>query len=58
MEEKINKLHQMIKEIFPETVFVKIEVDIYGIRVDPTYRTNTKNCSMLNICGQWIKRES
>lgn len=55
MEEKINKLHEMIKEIYPEAVSVKILVNSEGIEVNPEYRTNIRGYTMKNICGEWIK---
>ena len=57
MEDKLDKLHKMIKEIFSEAVIVRIAVTEDGIEVTPEYRTNTKNYSMRNICGNWIKKD-
>jgi hypothetical protein len=56
MEEKINELHEKIKEMFPDAVYVKIEVNPDGIKVEPLFKTNLKNCSMRTITGKWITR--
>jgi hypothetical protein len=56
MEEKIDKIHQLIKEIFEETTAVRIFVNSTGIEVSPEYRTNTSGYSMQNITGEWVKR--
>ena len=56
MEEKINYIHELIKELYPEAVAVRIFVNSQGIEVTPEYRTNVKDYSMQNINGEWIKR--
>ena len=56
MEEKINYVHELIKELYPEAVAVRIFVNSQGIEVTPEYRTNAKDYSMQNINGEWIKR--
>ncbi len=56
MEEKINYVHELIKELYPEAVAVRIFVNSQGIEVTPEYKTNIKDYSMQNINGEWIKR--
>lgn len=58
MEEKINEIHESIKELYPEAVSVKVFVNSKGIEVTPNYRTNADGYSMKTITGKWIKRES
>jgi len=55
MEEKLNYIHELIKEIYPEAVRVDISVNSSGIEVYPQYRTNIDGYSMQTITGQWIK---
>lgn len=55
MEEKINYIHELIKEVYGEAIAVKILVTYEGIEVSPEYRTNLKGKSMMNINGKWIK---
>jgi len=55
MEEKINYIHELIKEIYSEAVAVRILVTNSGIEVNPEYRTNLNGYSMQNINGEWIK---
>lgn len=56
MEEKIGKLHEMIKEIFPDAVSVKVFANCEGIDVTPDYKTNLADYAMRNISGEWVKR--
>jgi len=56
MEEKINEIHQMIKDAYPDAVSVKIFVNSDGIEVDPKFRTNLNNFSMKTITGKWVKK--
>ena len=57
MESKINQLHEMIKELFPDADSVKICVNSQGIEVHPNYRTNISGYSMRTITGKWIVRK-
>ena len=56
MEEKINQLHQLIKEIYPDAVFVEVIVNSNGIEVNTKFKTNISDFTMQNISGGWIKR--
>lgn len=56
IEDKIQKLHEQIKEIFPDAVSVEIFVNNDGIKVNPRYEANLKNYSMKNITGKWVKK--
>jgi len=55
MEAEIQKLHEQIRNIFPDAVKVEIIVDTDGIIVNPSYRTDL-TYSMMNICGEWVKK--
>jgi len=55
MEEKINHIHELIKEIYGEAVAVRIFVSNRNIEVYPEYRTNVNGYSMQNINGDWVK---
>ena len=55
MEEKINYIHELIKEIYPEAVAVRIFVNYQGIEVTPEYKTNISGYTMQNINEDWIK---
>ncbi len=55
IEAKIQKLHEQIKNIFPDAVSVEIFVNDNGITVRPDYRTNL-TYSMKNISGEWVKK--
>jgi len=55
MEEKINYIHELIKEIYGEAVAVRIFVNCQGIEVTPEYKTNATGYTMQNINGDWIK---
>lgn len=56
MEEKINKVHELIKEICPDAVVVRIFVNSQGIDFNPEYKTNVKDFSMQTITGRWVKK--
>jgi hypothetical protein len=56
IEDKINYIHELIKEIFGEAVRVDISVTNEDIRVTPEYRTNLNSYAMKTINGQWVKR--
>jgi len=58
MEEKIQKLHEIILEMFPDAALVSIEVNSDGIEVNARYRTNLMEICMKNIHGKWIKRKT
>lgn len=55
MENKVNQIHQLIKEAFPEAVRVDIAVVESEISVNLSYRTNLKDYNMKNISGKWVK---
>lgn len=52
--QRINLIHDEIKELFPEAASVKIIVTAEGIEVYPRYRTNLKGYTMRNINGEWV----
>jgi len=55
VEEKINYIHELIKEIYSDAISVRIFVNNQGIEVNPQYRTNVNGYSMQTINGKWIK---
>lgn len=56
MEKKINEIHEMIKELFPEAVAVHVFVNSEGIDVKPTYKTDLTTYSMRRIDGKWVTK--
>lgn len=58
LEERINQIHELIKETFPDAVAVKVFVNAQGIEVNPEYRTNLAYFSMQTITGNWVKRRA
>lgn len=56
MEEKIDKIHQLIKEVFPDAILVEVIVNTNGIEVKPRFRTNVSEYTMQTITGKWINR--
>lgn len=53
MENKINEVHELIKEICPDAVAIKIFANAQGITFNPEYKTNLKDYSMRTITGEW-----
>lgn len=43
MKEKINEIHEIIKELYPEAVSVEVFVNSEGIEVMPNYRINARS---------------
>jgi len=58
MEEKINQLHQLIKDIFPDAVYVEVIVNSQEIQVNPKFKTNVSEFTMKTITGKWVKRNT
>jgi len=56
LEQKIQILHALIKEMFPDAVSVSVIVNCEGILVEPSFRTNLSGYSMMSICGKWIEK--
>ncbi len=56
MEEQINKIHEIIKELYHGAVSVNIFVSRQGIEVNPVYKTNISGYSMQDINGNWINK--
>lgn len=56
MEDKINEVHELIKEICPDAVAIKIFVNAQGITFNPEYKTNLKDYGMRTITGEWVKK--
>jgi hypothetical protein len=56
MEDKVQTLHYLIKEMFPDAVSVEVFVNSEGIDVTPVFKTNLVNKSIKNISGNWIKK--
>lgn len=55
MEEKINTIYELIKELYPDAVLVTVEVNSQGIEVNPRYKTNVKGFTMRTISDKWVK---
>jgi DNA polymerase II small subunit/DNA polymerase delta subunit B len=58
MEQRIDTIHYIIKELFPEAIGVNIHVTSEGITATPEYRTNVSGYSMRTISGKWVKKVS
>ena len=56
IEEKIDEVHSILKELFPNAVAINIRVTYEGINASPEYRTNAKGYSMRTVKGDWIRR--
>lgn len=56
MEEQINKIHEIIKNLYPSAASVNVLINSKGIEVIPVYKTNISGYSMQNISGDWIKK--
>lgn len=54
MEEKVQVLHAVIKDMFPDAVLVNVVVNSEGIAVDANFRTNLSGMSMKTITGNWV----
>lgn len=55
-EDKIMEMHELIKELFPDAVSVKVFVNSQGIEVEPQFKTNISGYSMQTITGQWVSK--
>ncbi len=56
MKEKLNQIHEIIKELYPDAVSVTVFVNNEGLEVSPKYRANLTKYSMETITGNWINR--
>lgn len=54
MENKIQHLHELIKEAFPTPTLIQINVTSEGITIDVEYRANLDGFSMKNTSGAWV----
>lgn len=57
MEDRIQTIHFILKELFPDAVSVNVLVSSRGIEVIPTFKTNLCDCSMKTITGKWTKKQ-
>lgn len=56
MEQKIQVLHALIKDMFPDAILVRVVVNSEGIAVDTEFRTNLSGFSMKTITGKWVEK--
>lgn len=56
MEERIQELHRLILEMFPDAVAVRVLVNSQGIKVEPEFRANPDGYSMRTITGRWLAK--
>lgn len=57
MQEKIKKIHELIKETCPDAVAVRIFVNSRGMDFMPEYRESIKGYNMETINGKMIKKQ-
>lgn len=55
-ERKLNEIHNLIIELYPDYLRVDIGVTYDGLEVELQDRVNIRECSMRRINGEWVEK--
>lgn len=56
LEEKIQVVHEVLKNLFPDAVSIEVFVNCEGITVAPNFKTNISGFSMQTVTRKWVQK--